>query len=428
MKKDIKIAIVGAGISGLAAAHALKKLGYKNITIFEARDRVGGQIYTIKKDGYLYELGAIFTLEQFKTIKELVNEYTITLYKRPDASRICSDGKPISMIKYMHDKYGIYEICKAQFNLFRLLCKHRNIRTPGFSNIDPELYENFKDFAGKNGLKPFAYIFEPSMIGFGYGYIDQTPTLYYLKMLSRTIKYAIQDQLNGLLGWNLGGMQLFEKGFQNFLETIAKDFKVLLGAKVTRIKREETGGLLAVNITAKGKTERFDCVIISSTPVHTTEFLDLDNAEKEIFSRVKFYYFQDSVFYADGIPAGGSLIFADSAKIKGFPGTISNLHPDHNIYQSWQLHQGEISAGELKQKLVEVVNSIGGNLKEIIMTETFPYFPHFSEKDLMEMQPYKFLEQLQGKKVTSFLGGLFNFESVEHNAEYAKWIINKHFA
>ncbi|MEH7109248.1 FAD-dependent oxidoreductase, partial [Bacillus sp. JJ1764] len=42
MKND-KIAIIGAGISGVAAAFQLKKKGYRHITLFEKNDRVGGK-------------------------------------------------------------------------------------------------------------------------------------------------------------------------------------------------------------------------------------------------------------------------------------------------------------------------------------------------------------------------------------------------
>ena len=53
-----KVAIVGAGIAGLSAAHHLVIHGIKDIVILEARDRVGGRIHTITHDGKPLELGA----------------------------------------------------------------------------------------------------------------------------------------------------------------------------------------------------------------------------------------------------------------------------------------------------------------------------------------------------------------------------------
>ena len=42
-----KVAIVGAGVSGLYAAYRLKQLGINDVVVFEARDRMGGRIYSV---------------------------------------------------------------------------------------------------------------------------------------------------------------------------------------------------------------------------------------------------------------------------------------------------------------------------------------------------------------------------------------------
>ncbi len=54
-----RIAIIGAGISGLTAAHELSRLRPDaSITIFEASDRVGGKLWTQDQDGFVIERGA----------------------------------------------------------------------------------------------------------------------------------------------------------------------------------------------------------------------------------------------------------------------------------------------------------------------------------------------------------------------------------
>ncbi|WP_165798777.1 flavin monoamine oxidase family protein [Shimia abyssi] len=52
-----KVAIIGAGMSGLTAAHALTKTGHE-VTVFEARDRIGGRIWTDARLGPALDLGA----------------------------------------------------------------------------------------------------------------------------------------------------------------------------------------------------------------------------------------------------------------------------------------------------------------------------------------------------------------------------------
>lgn len=54
-----RIAVIGGGISGLAATHRLVELeSSANVTLFEASGRLGGVLETIRRDGYLIERSA----------------------------------------------------------------------------------------------------------------------------------------------------------------------------------------------------------------------------------------------------------------------------------------------------------------------------------------------------------------------------------
>ncbi|GAB0100035.1 Probable lysine-specific histone demethylase 1 [Sergentomyia squamirostris] len=57
-KKLAKVIVIGAGISGLAAAQQLQQLGM-DVIVLEARDRVGGRIATFRKGSYHADLGAM---------------------------------------------------------------------------------------------------------------------------------------------------------------------------------------------------------------------------------------------------------------------------------------------------------------------------------------------------------------------------------
>jgi oxygen-dependent protoporphyrinogen oxidase len=64
----LRIVIIGGGITGLAAAHRLWELHGQNgldLTLIESRDRLGGVIHTVKKDGFLIDAGP----DNFVTIK-----------------------------------------------------------------------------------------------------------------------------------------------------------------------------------------------------------------------------------------------------------------------------------------------------------------------------------------------------------------------
>jgi len=53
----VKLAIVGAGITGLGAAHALA--GAHDVTVFEAASRAGGHVHTVDAGGHAIDMGFI---------------------------------------------------------------------------------------------------------------------------------------------------------------------------------------------------------------------------------------------------------------------------------------------------------------------------------------------------------------------------------
>ncbi len=98
----IKIAIIGAGLSGLSAAYELKKLKQKQgsptdfeVTVWEARNREGGRVWTVKfkdqKSGVetYDELGGTNLLDggDGEEIIQLAQELGLTISPRKFASK-----------------------------------------------------------------------------------------------------------------------------------------------------------------------------------------------------------------------------------------------------------------------------------------------------------------------------------------------------
>ncbi|WHT22861.1 NAD(P)/FAD-dependent oxidoreductase [Crossiella sp. CA-258035] len=57
MSGDLDVAIVGAGIGGLALAHTLRPTG-RSVRVFEAAEQVGGRMTSVREDGYTIDTGA----------------------------------------------------------------------------------------------------------------------------------------------------------------------------------------------------------------------------------------------------------------------------------------------------------------------------------------------------------------------------------
>jgi oxygen-dependent protoporphyrinogen oxidase len=65
--------VVGAGPSGLAAAWRLRAAG-QPVVVLESRERVGGQLLTVKRDGFLMEAGTTILPAAYADVMRLVRE------------------------------------------------------------------------------------------------------------------------------------------------------------------------------------------------------------------------------------------------------------------------------------------------------------------------------------------------------------------
>lgn len=68
-----RVAVVGAGVSGLAAAYKLKSHGL-DVTVFEAQERAGGKLRSVSQDGLIWDEGANTMTESEMEAKALIND------------------------------------------------------------------------------------------------------------------------------------------------------------------------------------------------------------------------------------------------------------------------------------------------------------------------------------------------------------------
>jgi protoporphyrinogen/coproporphyrinogen III oxidase len=70
------VAVVGAGIAGLTAAHQLKRGGFRPV-VFESSGGVGGRIQSFRRNDFLFDIGAFIYLGSYGDALELMREVGI---------------------------------------------------------------------------------------------------------------------------------------------------------------------------------------------------------------------------------------------------------------------------------------------------------------------------------------------------------------
>ncbi|RYF84730.1 MAG: FAD-dependent oxidoreductase, partial [Chitinophagaceae bacterium] len=94
LARPSSVIVIGAGFSGLAAANYLKKKRLK-VTVLEARNRIGGRVYSfpIEGENLVVELGAEWVGDSHERIKQLCDEFKLELFDNRFDTHLVYKGK-----------------------------------------------------------------------------------------------------------------------------------------------------------------------------------------------------------------------------------------------------------------------------------------------------------------------------------------------
>lgn len=161
-----KIAVIGSGVAGLAAAIRLKVNGY-DVEVFEKNPIVGGRMSVIKKDGFSFDVGPtivmmpdvykeIFTYagknpDDYISMQELDPMYALNY---PDGEQVEASNHLTKMMKYLEsvsdkDALGYLQYIADVYKRF-LIAKSDFIEK---AYRKPSDFYNFKSLAAAHKLK-----------------------------------------------------------------------------------------------------------------------------------------------------------------------------------------------------------------------------------------------------------------------------------
>jgi len=248
----MKIAIIGAGISGLSTAYYLQKYGF-SVDIFE-KDKIGGKANTIKKDNFLFEEGVNGFLDNTPETLELCKELNITPIKANQNAKI----------RYLFDD-KLYKLPSnpKEFIFSDVLPISAKIRmfAEFFIKPNPKDDENVCDFVNRRLGKVFCERFMRPMSA---GIYASTPES--LSINAAFSKIAnLEKEYGGLFrgmikkkkGGNPSGeLHSFEYGMSEFINKLAHNLNI--------IKKE---------ITSLDELNEYDKIILSTPAYDSAKIL-----------------------------------------------------------------------------------------------------------------------------------------------------------
>src|SRR5258706_3532254 len=250
----MKIAIIGAGFGGMAAAYDLRKAGHE-VIIYESADFVGGLASGFKEPGWKWSVEKFYHhwFASDKYMLGLIDELGMrekVLFPRP-YTVVYHEGKfypldsVINALKFPGLGFGINKI---RFGLMALYLRlTNNWRALEKTTVDAWM----RKWVGE---KVYKLMWEPLVIGkFGEHYYKQVNMAWmWARLHARTTR----------LGTFEGGFQAFAEAFAQRLREMGVQIK--LSTPVTHIKRDDTSG--QIELTTPEGTEQAEKVLVTLAP------------------------------------------------------------------------------------------------------------------------------------------------------------------
>jgi protoporphyrinogen oxidase len=247
----MKIAIIGAGFGGMAAAYDLRNAGHE-VTIFEAADFVGGLASGFKQPGWDW------SVEKFYHHWFASDKHMLALIEELGLSDRVIFPRPYTVLLYKGEWYPFDSILKAL--LFPGLGFGLNKLRFGLVGLYLRLTNNWKPFEKYTvdewmrkwaGKEVYEQMWQPLVIGkFGPYYKDVNMAWMWARLKARTTK----------LGTFKGGFQAFAGRFAEILKK--QGVEIRLGARVESIKR----GQDSLSVRSEAGIESFDKVLVTTSP------------------------------------------------------------------------------------------------------------------------------------------------------------------
>jgi acyl-CoA synthetase (AMP-forming)/AMP-acid ligase II/thioesterase domain-containing protein len=410
-----RIAVLGAGPSGLTAARELEKLGHE-VTVFERAPEAGGMASSIEIDGLPYDIGAHLCTGSYETVAALAAEVGIETV--PTTGYFILDLESATVLPQDHsifqaEAFERYQRARSE--------RFPGIGLPGLASAAPSLASPVSAWLAAERLDALGASMGTNYTAAGYGYLDD-PDLaaVYLVKFSEMIG-ALSPRRRIAPTWTF----TIEGGFQRLWSRVAGELRdVRCGVTIDAIERRSDG----VELRSGGERWFFDELVLAVHPEEALRLLDASPEERAVLGAMRSFEYVTTVCSVEGLPRQGLYLIAQNCATRrraGRPVAYHHRHPGSDVFLFYSYGDDKADA-LLDEALREDIERLGGRLGRVHQRRRFHYMPH-PTAEAIRGGFFERYEALQGHRRTYHVGGALGFELVECVAAHAREITSRFF-
>ena len=272
-RKPPRIAVIGAGMAGLAAARRLMEAG-ASVTVFERRDRPGGRVHTREMpDGTLVDVGAI-NLMSPRTAKatfQLIKEVGLTSQVSSFSTQFAVyDGAGCKPVKHGSPQSG--DLDEASYRFLQDLFAIRSQRRELLAQFDGVTFE------------------DEAIARYGEEIVEELVSFFGTLVTGRPDELSFGAVLLELCLSFLGGHRHLKRGNGSLPMALAEGVDIIFNAPVEKILvADGTATGLVVRVNGEVREEAVDAIVCAVPATVICDIHpDMTDSERRFLSAIRY--------------------------------------------------------------------------------------------------------------------------------------------
>jgi hypothetical protein len=443
-KLDKKIAIIGAGPSGLAAAEALREKGYTQIVLFERSGRVGGQALsethtTPDQRKIVYDLGSVQPLSS-KRLNALFKRYGLQFGRGvlQDKSKVIYAYSYIQQSEFANFlKYQLgaplktlplilADLAKLSWYLWR----YRRLARPGFHGFK-HWDETTVDIRTWIAARRFKFIGERltamlvSALTLGSNTREKDVGVYLVFKALYAMTVFPMRYIDGTY-------RPVREGVQELWRRVARNFEVVFNADITRITRTAE----SVEITTRDGSWRFDALIVSCPFDKIAPVIDVTDEERQVFRQIRYNPGYRGAFIARNGPVDGVHWYPDSYTSGAAPPYLTFAVPEATVAPGETLYSCMFAACPTGRDAIPTLQAsaarmfkdqYGADITQWVRMQYWPDYGPTYDAAMVKAGVFDRIHAMQGTARTYYTGQLLSLSGNAVTVEFSYDLVQTFF-